>query len=422
MKIGILTFHCAHNYGAVLQAYALQEQLKAFGHEVEMIDYRPSYLTYGYGAFPLPRLKGLSPLRKILRTGRWGLRLPWRVLDVPVRVRRRAGFEKFISEKMNLSRERFAEGGRVPAENYDAIVFGSDQIWSPAHTNGGDSVFLGDFPASAGTLKIAYAASAGAASATLGENPLFAGALKNFDAVSVREENLAASLRPKTRLEIETVVDPTLLVDREVWEKIAEPPALDGKYVLVYQVAHNPAADAYARELAAQLGAKVVSVWAGYSLRRGMLRTETPEQFVGWFKNAACVVSTSFHGTAFSLIFGCPLYYVGNGNAGENRPKQILGALGLEDRYVLAGTPCPKFSEIDYDDVNKIGGGYSCVAGAFSRVPGAGDFAAENAVAFPRVSISTREQKARRALRRGGLFRVPAAAACTFPREERRAA
>ena len=88
-----------------------------------------------------------------------------------------------------------------------------------------------------------------------------------------------------------------------------------------------------------------------------MLRTETPEQFVGWFKNAACVVSTSFHGTAFSLIFGRPLYYVGNGNAGENRPKQILGALGLEDRYVLAGTPCPKFSEIDYDDVNKIGGG-----------------------------------------------------------------
>lgn len=55
MKTGILTFHCAHNYGAVLQAYALQEQLKAFGHEVEMIDYRPSYLTHGYGAFPFPR-------------------------------------------------------------------------------------------------------------------------------------------------------------------------------------------------------------------------------------------------------------------------------------------------------------------------------------------------------------------------------
>ena len=236
----------------------------------------------------------------------------------------------------------------------------------------------------------------------------------------MREENLAASLRPKTRLEIETVVDPTLLVDKSVWEKTAEPPPVDGKYVLVYQVSHNPAADAYARDLAAQLGAKVVSVWAGYSLRRGMLRTETPEQFVGWFKNAACVVSTSFHGTAFSLIFGRPLYYVGSGQPGENRPKQILRALGLESRYLLSGSPCPEFSEIDYDDVNKMGGGYSCVAGAFPRVPGAGAFAAENAVAFPRVSVSGRKLKARRALRRGGLFRVPAA--CTFPREERRAA
>lgn len=365
MKTGILTFHAAHNYGAVLQAYALQEQLKAFGHEVEMIDYRPSYLTYGYGAFPLPRLKGLSPLRKILRTGRWGLRLPWRVLDVPVRVRRRAGFEKFISEKMNLSRERFAEGGRVPAENYDAIVFGSDQIWSPNHTNGGDSVFLGDFPAPAGTLKIAYAASAGAASATLGENPVFADALKNFDAVSVREENLAASLRPKTRLEIETVVDPTLLVDKSVWEKIAEPPALKEKYVLLYQIVHDPNAERIAREIAAQIGAKVVSL-ASYALRRGMLKEETPEQFVGWFKNAACTVTTSFHGTAFSLIFEKPLYYVGRGLAAENRPKQILRALGLESRYLRPGAPCPEFSEIDYARVNETRGGI-CALQARSR-------------------------------------------------------
>ena len=117
MKTGILTFHCAHNYGAVLQAYALQEFLKSLGHEVEVIDYRPEYLTAGYGAFPFPRLAGASLVRKAFRLGRWGLRLPWRVSQIPMRVRRRAGFEKFISGRMNLSRERFAEGGRVPAES-----------------------------------------------------------------------------------------------------------------------------------------------------------------------------------------------------------------------------------------------------------------------------------------------------------------
>ncbi len=358
MTIGILTFHSAHNYGAVLQAYGLQEYLKSCGHAVEVVDYRPRYLTCGYSAFPLPTLRGVPLSRKILRLGCWGLTLPWRIAATPMRLRRRAGFEKFIAEELNLSRERFEEGGCVPAERFDALVFGSDQIWNPALTNEGDPIFLGDFPVPAGTRKIAYAASAGAASATLGDNPVFANALKNFDAISVREENLAASLRSKTSKKIETVLDPTLLVERSVWDALAEPPSPRARpYVLVYQVNYNPAADKIARSLAAQLGADIVSIWAGYARTREMLKTETPEQFVGWFKNAACVVSTSFHGTAFGLIFEKPLYYVGNGNASENRPKQILGALGLENRYVRAGTACPKFSEINYAAIEETGGG-----------------------------------------------------------------
>ena len=115
MKTGILTFHAAHNYGAVLQAYALQEYLKKLGHEVEVIDYRPEYLIRGYTVFLFPRLRGVPLPRKILRLGYWGLRLPRRLAEAPARIRRRAGFEKFISEKLQLSRERFAKGGRVPA-------------------------------------------------------------------------------------------------------------------------------------------------------------------------------------------------------------------------------------------------------------------------------------------------------------------
>ena len=351
MKIGILTFHCAHNYGAVLQAYGLQEYLKSCGHEVEVIDYRPKYLTRVYSVIPLPRLSGLSWFRKIKRLAYWHSILPKRILLIPTKLRRRKGFEKFISEKLNLSRDHFVENGRVPVENYDAIVFGSDQIWSPNHTEGGDPIFLGDFLTPAGTLKIAYAVSAGASSETLGENPVFVNALENFNVLSVREANLGKSLQPHTDLKIETVLDPTLLADKSVWEELAEPPKTDKKYVLVYQVSYKPEADRVARELAAQIGAEVVSVWAGYTFRGNMLKTETPEQFVGWFKNATCVVSTSFHGTAFGLIFEKPLYYVGNGNAAENRPKQILNALGLSERYIAGTSPTPKFSEIDYPSI-----------------------------------------------------------------------
>lgn len=362
MKIGILTFHAAHNYGAVLQAYGLQEFLKSRGHAVEVVDYRPDYLTRPYQVIPRWRVnKKHGVFANALRLGYYCARiLTAAILRAPMRVRRARGFENFISGALNLSRERFKEGGRVPAENYDALVFGSDQIWSPNHTDGGDPVFLGDFPVPSGTLKIAYAASAGAASATLGENPIFANALKNFDALSVREENLAESLRPRTEKEIETVLDPTLLAERDVWEKLARTPrAMPKKYVLVYQVMFNPEADRIAAELAAQIGAEVVSVWAGYASRGNMRKTETPAEFVGWFKNAACVVSTSFHGTAFSLIFEKPFYYVGKGEAAENRPRQILGALGLMSRYVSPSAH-PVFSEIDYGSVNaknKWGGG-----------------------------------------------------------------
>lgn len=351
MRIGILTFHCAHNYGAVLQAYGLQEYLKSCGHEVEVIDYRPTYLTRGYDAFPLPNLRNISLFRKCKRLAYWVAMLPWRIRMFPPRWYRRKGFEKFISEKLNLSLERFVENGRVPAEKYDAIVFGSDQIWSPNHTNGGDSIFLGDFLTPARTSKIAYAASAGASSETLGEDPVFANALKNFNAISVREDNLGESLQPHVDLKIETVLDPTLLVDKSVWEKLAEPPKTSKKYVLVYQVSYNPEADRVAREIAEQLDAEVISIWAGYTLHRNMLKTETPEQFVGWFKNAACVVSTSFHGTAFGLIFEKPLYYVGNGNPAENRPKQILNTLGLMNRYITGTEPTPTFSGIDYPSI-----------------------------------------------------------------------
>ncbi len=375
MKIGILTFHCAHNYGAVLQAYALQEYLKTCdgGNEVELIDYRPWWLTRPYEVFPLPRLCDVPLLRKIWRVARWCRWLPRHLMEISPRGKRSCGFEKFISEKMHLSRERFGEEEGVPAtvaERYDAIFLGSDQIWNPAITHGCDAAFLGNFPVPAGTLKIAYAASAGSASGTIGDNPVFASALKNFDAISVREKVLEEALQTKTELKVETVLDPTLLVDKSVWDAIAvEPPKTQKKYVLLYQVSFAKAAPKIARELAVQIGAEIVEIKPGaVSFSRNIKNAETPEQFVGWFKNAACVVTTSFHGTAFALINEKPLYYVGNGTLTEIRPRQILRALGLEHRVISDGKT-PAFSEIDYAKVNRAEwGGYACFAQAFPRL------------------------------------------------------
>lgn len=357
MKIGILTFHCAHNYGAVLQTYALQEYLKSCGNEVEVIDYRPRYLTASYDVFPLPNLRDVSLKRKILRLCWWGLHLPQSILTLPLKIKRWRGFDKFISEKLNLSRERFFDAGVVSANQYDAIVFGSDQIWSIAHTRGGDPVFLGDFSVPAGTLKVAYAASAGASSAILGENPMFVEALKNFDAISVREENLAASLQPKTDKKIETVLDPTLLVDKSVWDKIALRPKINKKYVLVYRMLSSRGVMRVAKDLAKQLDATVIDLSSPSVKFAGRKMCETPEAFAGWFKHAACVVTTSFHGTAFSILNKTPFYFVGTGHAAENRPRQILKVFGYDERYVKEGSTV-RFSPLR-ENLNENGGGYA---------------------------------------------------------------
>lgn len=351
MRIGILTFHCAHNYGAVLQAYALKEYLKGRGHDAEVIDYRPSYITRVYRAMKPLRTEGLPFLRRLRIFVR---SLPRRLAFVPAKIVRRHSFERFISERLSLSPERIGDGGRIPAERYDAIVFGSDQIWSPAIMRGWDPVFFGDFPAPAGTLKIAYAASAGDYTVELGNDARFLACLKNFDAISVRESALADVLRPHATKEIPIVLDPTLLVCRDVWSKLAVAPAKREKpYVLAYYIyggEKRRTAERIARGIAAQLGADVVTVWdADGSRRAALARAETPEEFVGLFKGAACVVTTSFHGTAFSLIFGKPLYFVGDGCVGECRQRYILGELGLLNRIVPAGTTTvPVFSPIDY--------------------------------------------------------------------------
>lgn len=208
----------------------------------------------------------------------------------------------------------------------------------------------------------------------------------------MRERNLAEALQAHTNLKIETVLDPTLLASREVWEKLAQTPRyMPKKNVLVYQVSYLREADRLAAKIAKQIGAKVVSIWAGYGdCPHGKKRVETPEEFVGWFKNAAFVVTTSFHGTAFSLIFEKSFYFMGNGAASENRPKQILDALGLPSRYVSVAEK-PTFSEINYADVNrKMGGGYGSFTRTFSCVPCARTCLAENLVAFSRGNVASR--------------------------------
>ena len=343
MKIGILTFHCAHNYGAVLQCYALQEVLKNMGHDVEVIDYQPEYLVKPYDVFNFRRLSSptiLGQLKKCLQE----------IIVLPKRLKRHKAFSRFINHKLNLS-ERIVED-KIPT-TYDAYVMGSDQIWNPKITKGFDAVYFGDFTyAKENRIYIAYAVSMAVTELDETSKCYLSNALSNFNAVSVRERQLVPLLQPLTKNKIEVVLDPTLLADSEFWGNVAKSPHIRGKYVLVYQIRRDANTLRIANEIALQLNAFVVEITnPNMHINSYKFMSSSPEEFVGLFKNASCVVTTSFHGTAFSVIFHRPLYFVKLGGELDTRSEHLLMTIGLEDRMIAKNSSI-SFNEIDYSGVN----------------------------------------------------------------------
>ena len=340
MKIGILTFHCAHNYGAVLQCYATQEFLRSKGHEVEIINYRPQYLLQPYLLFNIRRIISRNPilmLKKVIKE----------ILTFHIRYKRRKGFEKFINNRLILS--ECVDKTSIPSK-YDVYIVGSDQIWNSRITNG-DDIYFCKFPFKKENKKyISYAASMEAT--TLDKNTLYSKLLNDFDAISVREKNIQALLAPYTNLQIQHVLDPTLMVSPKTWEALPSKSANKDKYVVVYQVAENPNTIRIAEHIAEQIGAKVkiLVAWIGKSSSI-KFQDATPEDFVDTIRNAACVVTTSFHGTAFSVIFNKPFYTIKLNAGRDTRSESLLKSISLEERLIEIDDT-PTFSAIDYSDVN----------------------------------------------------------------------
>lgn len=345
MKIGILTFHCAHNYGAVLQCYALQETLKQMGHKVEVIDYRPQYLLKPYAILNKERFISTNPF-KILK------RIIREFLLLVVRLKRYKVFEDFIQNKLILSCR--VTKNNIPSY-YDVYIMGSDQIWNPYITDGFDPVYFGLFNFQKGNKKyISYAASMETKILDDHAKNTYKRILNNFDSVSVRETQLASLLQPLTDLKINVVTDPTLLADITIWKKLARKPDLNKKYVLVYQVRTSNETLRIANGIAKQINAVVVEVtaWHKTNFKKNNLQCESPESFIGLIKYASCIITTSFHGTAFSIIFNKPFYCIKLDDGSDTRSISLLNSVALIDRMIDKKEKVPVFSKINYDIVN----------------------------------------------------------------------
>lgn len=344
MKVGILTFYCAHNYGAVLQCYATQEFLCSKGHDVEIINYRPEYLLKPYLLFDIKRVLRRNPI----------LFLKLIIVELLMfcnRYKRFRGFERFITKRLNIGKVLTKD--TLPSD-CDAYVIGSDQVWNPKITHGFDPVYFAHFPFPKGDKRyISYAASMEAKSLSDEQVEFFKNNLDSFDSLSVREDALQQLLQPLTGKPISLVLDPVLMAPPQIWDSFSSDKNSVEKYVVVYQVRNHPDTLRIAHHIAAQIGAKVkvLMAWVEFRPVEGTDQTATPEAFVDIIRNAACVVTTSFHGTAFSVVFNRPFYTVQLNDGSDTRSQSLLVSLGLTDRIVDVSAS-PNFTTIDYSLTN----------------------------------------------------------------------
>ena len=332
MKTGLVTFYHIHHYGALLQAAATERAVESLGHTCEIIDY---YVNQNNDLFRAPT--GLGSAAADAHTA-----LHYRPLKA-----RYQRFEDFSRRWLRVSPHRFEslEELRAAELPYDLILSGSDQIWNPTIFPDGrfDPVFFGAFSS---RRKIAYAPSLGVPRIPDGMEAELRGYLEGFSHLSAREEQGARILRQLTgREDVPVVLDPTLLLDREDWARMAaEPPCAGRGYILCYCISGPGPLEPYIRRLAEETGLPVVQLCG---VRRKVhpkarcVLDAGPAEFLGLFRDAAFVCTNSFHGTVFSLQFQKPFFTAVSprelAEPETSRTFSLLSRLGLTERIVGKG-------------------------------------------------------------------------------------
>ena len=336
MKIGILTFHRAHNYGAVIQCYGLQQYLTSLGHDVSVVDYQPRY----FGFYKLPSIR-LSLLKKPIRFLK-------NIIHYSIAKKRYNAFNHFIENHLNLVPYNSSDD----FSGYDAIILGSDQIWNPRITGGSfDNIYFGT---NAKCKVISYAASSKFIELTESQKEYFRKHLDDIDFISVREISLRNLLTPLSNKPIELVIDPSLLPGSSTYLQLINPIKQKKKYVLVYEITRNIDTLRIANEVAKQLDAEVIELVSNTSFRflkdKTIKQHKGPNDFLSYIKYAHCIITSSFHGMALSLKLQKDFYAIRQGTNSDLRAESLLSKLELLDRFILLNQSV-NFEPINYSVV-----------------------------------------------------------------------
>lgn len=322
MKLGIVTQPLLGNYGGLMQNYALQQVLLRMGHEPVTIDY-------------IWNIKWPRYVLTTLKTA-----LLWLVPG-----KRRAFAEKFPKRTNPLTdafvKDHIATTGYVYSYRpgtlrrygIEALVTGSDQVWRPRYNPDLPDMYL-DFARRANIRKIAYAASFGTAEHEYTPEQIerCRPAARRLHAVGVREQGAVKLCKDYFDIDAQQVLDPTLLLSKEDYEELTRDiPVAKERYVGVYVLDDSPEIDRVLPTVSEQLG--------GLPIKRVDVKTKTlsPQEWLCLFRDAEYIVTDSFHGTVFSIIFGKPFLTFYNHERGADRFLSLLEPLGLADRLTEQG-------------------------------------------------------------------------------------
>lgn len=336
--VGLVTCY-VDNFGACLQAYALQKTIIKLGNTCEIVRYTPVKELSNYNL----SIKALKYVWRRYKS------ITNKVYDYELG--RKAKFKDFRKKRLVFGSTRYPDIDSVYANvpQYDAYIVGSDQLWNPMiHNETNNKVYFLDF-APRGKKRIAYAPSIGLSVLPDRFKPEMADMLAAFDALSTREQAGADIVAELTDRPCRVVLDPTLLLTDDEWGSIAVTPRISEPYIFCYLFGQPDYIGKFVEYVAEKIQYKVVVipfVEREYNSPYLKVKKAGPLEFIGLIKNAALVITDSFHATAFSINFNTPFYsLLRNTDSDENnmnsRIFNILSMTKLEDRLITAEKEFP---------------------------------------------------------------------------------
>ena len=346
LKVALITRHAISNYGSLLQTIATQNVITNLGYECLTIDYIRRNESIVKRELTL--LGNKPEYNKLIK------RLAYLLVRWPMSIIAGKKFAKMRKTYLNTTK-LYSDIEQLQKDKPVADIYmtGSDQVWGPVMDGAYDSAYCLSFTAD-NDRRIAFAASFGRTKFTKETEEFYKKWLFRYEAIAVREDS-AVQLLNSWGLQAKQVVDPTLMLDSTYWSKFTID--INKKYILIYQIHNDKKLDRYAKAVARKYKLPLIRISPSFhQIVRGGKFKFCPDisAFLSYVKNAQCLITDSFHGTAFALNFNTPFVEVLPGET-STRNMSILRLVGLTDRILQDENDLDlAFKPVDFTYANKV--------------------------------------------------------------------